>query len=441
MRANDVRGVPMSAASERSVLAFETALRQLQSYRGDPIATIDAAFEAEPDFILGHILRAEVCITMWERGFLPDVQRGLAHLTRLAPLATDRERLHIAAIRDWADGNWEGMRARLDRLLVDYPTDVLALQIGHVADFYHGDRDNLRGRVARALPAWTRDMEGYGFVLGMQAFGLEECGEYGRAEDTGRHAIECEPDDCWAQHAVTHVMEMQARQAEGIAWMESRREHWAQDDNGFAFHNWWHTALYHLDQGRTDRVLAIYDGSVRPSPTKVQLQMLDAAALLWRLHLQRVDVGLRWSALADSYEETAEDGFYAFNDMHAMMAFAATGRHAAASRLLRAVEAAASGAGTNAGMTRRVGLAIVRAIDAFGRGRYDDTVALLLPVRYRAHAFGGSHAQRDVVHRTLLEAAFRSGQRSLARALAIERTSLKPHCPFSWNVRRKAEAS
>jgi hypothetical protein len=236
-------------------------------------------------------------------------------------------------------------------------------------------------------------------------------------------------------------MEMQARQAEGIAWMESRRDHWAQDDNGFAFHNWWHTALYHLDQGRVDRVLALYDASIRPAPTRVQLQMLDAAALLWRLHLQSVDVQGRWTELADSYEASAEDGFYAFNDMHAMMAFAATGRHAAAARLLAAVDAAAASHGTNAMMSRRAGCAIARAIDAFGRERYDEAVALLLPVRYRAHAFGGSHAQRDVVHRTLLEAAFRSGQHTLARALAVERTSLKPHCPFSWRLRHKAEAA
>jgi tetratricopeptide (TPR) repeat protein len=438
---HDPRGVTMSATSESNAALFETAVRQLQSYRGDPVATIDTALAADPDFILGHILRTEVCITMWERGFLPEVQRGLLHLERLAPSATDRERLHIAAIRDWAFGDWDAMRSRLDRLLEEYPTDVLALQVGHLADFYHGDRDNLRGRVARVLPAWSRDMPGYGFLLGMLAFGFEECGDYGRAEESGRRAIELEPDDCWAQHAVTHVMEMQARQAEGIAWMESRRDHWAQDDNGFAFHNWWHTALYHLDLGRVDRVLAIYDAAVRPAPTKVQLQMLDAAALLWRLHLQRADVGNRWAELADGYEGTAENGFYAFNDMHAMMAFAATERHAAAARLLSAVVDASSGLGTNARMTRRVGLAIVRAIDAFGRERYDDAVALLLPVRYQAHTFGGSHAQRDVVHRTLLEAAFRGGHHRLARALAIERTTLKPHCPFSWSLRRRAEAA
>ena len=63
---------------------------------------------------------------------------------------------------------------------------------------------------------------------------------------------------------------------------------------------------------------------------------------------------------------------------------------------------------------------------------------LLLPVRYRAHAFGGSHAQRDIVHRTVIEAALRAGQAPLAHALACERTAQKPHCPFSWQLRRRA---
>ena len=436
----DPRGLTVPAIDHTAAAAFETALRQFQSYRGDPVATIDAALEAHPEFIAGHILRAEVLITMWERSFLPDIRGTMTTLQALAPRATEREHAHIAAIGDWVAGDWRGMQARLDRILDDYPTDALALQVGHLADFYHGDRDNLRGRVARVLPHWNRDMPGYGFLLGMLAFGFEECGDYGRAEDTGRRAVELEPDDCWAHHAVTHVMEMQGRQAEGIAWMESRRDRWAQDDNGFAFHNWWHTALYNLDLGRVGPVLDIYDGAVRPSSTKIQLQMLDAAALLWRLHLQRIDVGDRWTELAGAYEEAAEDGFYAFNDMHAMMAFAATGRRNTAERLLRAVEDAAQGTGTNAAMTAQVGLPIVRALEAFGCERYGETVERLLPVRYRAHAFGGSHAQRDVVHRTLIEAALRAGQHSLAHALTIERTTLKPHCPFSWQLRRRAAA-
>ena len=73
----------------------------------------------------------------------------------------------------------------------------------------------------------------------------------------------------------------------------------------------------------------------------------------------------------------------------------------------------------------------MRAIRAFGAERYGDAVDLLMPVRYRAQIFGGSHAQRDILHRTLIEAAMRSSQSGLAQALANERISLKPDCPFS----------
>ncbi len=438
MPLSDARGAPTSATDPRSLEAFEAALKQLQSYRGDPVATIDAALEETPDFVLGHIFRAEVHISLWERSVASEIAKSLARLEELDNICNEREAAHIAAIRSWSSGDWEGMRAGLDRLLADYPRDALALQIGHLADFYHGDKDNLRGRVARALPDWTRDDPGYGFALGMYAFGLEECADYGRAEETGRHAVELEPDDCWAQHAVAHVMEMESRQAEGIAWMESREANWAQDDNAFAFHNWWHAALYNLDLDRIDRAVEIYDAGVRPGDSEIQLEMLDAAALLWRLHLRGLDVGKRWQGLAAVYEKTAEDGFYAFNDMHAMMAYVATGRSEAAAKLLTAVERQTSGNGTNAWMTREVGLPIVRAIEAFGRESYADAVDLLMPVRYRAFIFGGSNAQRDIVHRTLLEAAMRDRQFALAYALASERTALKPHCSFSRKLRERA---
>jgi tetratricopeptide (TPR) repeat protein len=272
----------------------------------------------------------------------------------------------------------------------------------------------------------------------MQAFGLEECGHYAQAEDTGRRALELQPDDCWAHHAVAHVMEMQARQAEGLAFMHTREAHWAQSDNGFSFHNWWHTALFHLDQGRNAEALALFDRCIRPEPIGVQLMMLDATALLWRMHLNGVDTGTRWNELADTYEQSDEAGFYVFNDMHAMAAYTATGRTRAAADLLKAVRASAAGQGTNARMTREVGLPIVQAIDAFGQGRFAETVDLLLPVRYKAHAFGGSHAQRDIIDRTLIEAALRGGDQAMARALTQERTAHKSHCAFSWGLRQRA---
>jgi tetratricopeptide (TPR) repeat protein len=434
----DQLGAPVSTDNPQSLEAYEAALRAFNTYRGDPVAVIDTALVVDPDFVMGHILGAQVYLTMWEKSVIPKIKANLDRLNDLDNRSNDRERGHVCALKRWVSGDWNGMRSQLDRLLAEHPRDILALQVGHLADFYHGDRENLRGRIARALPAWSRDDPGYGFVLGMHAFGLEECGNYSLAEETGRHAIEIEPDDCWAQHAVAHVMEMQARQAEGIAFMEARRDNWAQKDNAFAFHNWWHTALYNLDQDQIDRALEIYDRGIRPEPAEIQLMMLDATALLWRMHLRRIDVGNRWDELAAVYESGNSDGFYAFNDMHAMMAYVATGHTNRAATLLKAVENAASDRTTNGMMTREVGLPIIRAVEAFGRESYGETVDLLMSVRYRAHIFGGSHAQRDIVHRTLIEAALRSGEHALARALVNERTSLKPHCPFSWKLHERA---
>jgi hypothetical protein len=435
---NDARGLAVSVASAKSLEGYERALRALNIYCGDPVAIIDEALAAQPDFAMGHILRAQVQVTMWERSLLPGIREAIARLDALQGAMNERERRHAGALKAWAAGDWQGHREELGSLLAEYPRDLLALQVAHLADFFHADRESLRDRVARALPGWSRDDEGYGLLLGMHAFGLEECDSYGKAEETGHTALHYDTEDCWAQHAVAHVLEMQSRQSEGIQFMELRTKHWAQADNGFAFHNWWHTALYHLDQGRPQRALEIYDAGIRPQPNEIRLMMLDAAALLWRMHLRGLDVGKRWEELAAAYAKGDENGFYAFNDMHAMMAFVATGRSQEAAALLKATESSARERNTNARMAQVAGLAIVRAIEAFGRGKYAEVVSLLAPVRETARIVGGSNAQRDAVSRTLLEAALRAGDKELARSLAEERVAHKPRCPFSQELRARA---
>jgi len=402
------------------------------------VAIIDEALANDPGFAMGHVLRAQVQVTMWERSVLPGIRESLARLEALQGAMNDRERRHAGALKAWAAGDWQRHRDELGSLLVEYPRDLLALQVAHVADFFHADRESLRDRVARALPGWSRDDDAYGLLLGMHAFGLEENGSYGKAEETGHTALHYDAEDCWAQHAVAHVLEMQSRQSEGIQFMELRTRSWAQADNGFAFHNWWHTALYHLDQGRPQRALEIYDAGIRPQPSEIRVMMLDAAALLWRMHLRGFEVGKRWEELAEAYRKGDENGFYAFNDMHAMMAFVATGRSQESAALLKATESSARERNTNGRMTQVAGLAIVRAIEAFGRGKYAEVVSLLAPVRETARIFGGSNAQRDVVSRTLLEAALRAGDKALARSLAEERVAHKPRCPFSQELRSRA---
>ena len=90
--------------------------------------------------------------------------------------------------------------------------------------------------------------------------------------------------------------------------------------------------------------------------------------------------------------------------------------------------------GTNAQMTKYVGIPICRALLAFSREDYDAVVDLLQPVRYKSNVFGGSYAQRDVIALTLIEAAIRAGRFSLAHALLAERTALKETSPMTWKL-------
>jgi hypothetical protein len=89
--------------------------------------------------------------------------------------------------------------------------------------------------------------------------------------------------------------------------------------------------------------------------------MIDASALLWRLQLRGVPLGERWQALADRWAAVSADSTYAFNDMHAMMAFVGADRSADAERLLGAQQRALGRDDDNREFLREVGLDATRA--------------------------------------------------------------------------------
>jgi Flp pilus assembly protein TadD len=92
-------------------------------------------------------------------------------------------------------------------------------------------------------------------------------------------------------------------------------------------------------------------------------------------------------------------------------------------------------------MTRDVALPLAHGLAAFGAGDFEAALPLLSRVRPVASRFGGSHAQRDVIALTLVEVALRAGRGELARALAAERTDLKPVSPFNWSLTGRALAA
>ena len=424
----DIRGHRLSGATDESLPQYEQAAHQLALFQGDPVATIDAAIAESPEFVMAHALKAYLLLLSVEAAALPGVRETLAVTSKLP--ATRREQAHLAAIRHFAEGRLAAASRTLEDIAIENPRDLLAIQVGHQLDFFRGDSRMLRDRIARVMPSWSANVPHHHAILGMHAFGFEEMGDYARAEKLGRRGVELEQGDAWAQHAVAHVLEMQGRQKEGIAWMEQNVDGWARD-NFLAVHNWWHLALYYLEFGEIEKVLALYDRHIYGNDSKIVLELVDASAMLWRLHLRGVDVGDRWRKQADAWEASGELGTYAYSDAHAMMAFVGAGRKDAIRRVSEAHAEAVRGSGDNVMFTRDVGAPVADAIRRFGEGRYAEAVDLLRPVRNIASRFGGSHAQRDVLDLTMIEAALRSGQDALARALVNERDAIRHETPLT----------
>ncbi|MDE0808056.1 MAG: tetratricopeptide repeat protein [Alphaproteobacteria bacterium] len=438
MTMSDSRGVPVSHGDRALIDALEAAHEDALSFVGSPVDDVVALLADHPNFVMGHCFVAGMLTQAMETRIYGDMVRHHKAAEALYDRANDRERGHIQAIQAWINGDFHAAIQAWDAVLVEYPLDLLALQLAHLSDVVLGDTMNQRDRIARVFPAWGESVPGYGYVLGFYSFGLEENRDYSLAEEYGRRAVALNPKDVYSIHAVAHVMEMQGRQAGGIWWMNSRGKDWS--SSNFANHLWWHLSLYHLDLGQVERVLEIHDSKLRSAdPSHEKYEELDSTALLWRLKLMDVDVGDRWKQLADKWEASAADTLYAFNDVHAMIAFAADNRRDAIETVMNANERYLDDANdANVAMTRIVGMPFSRAIVAFCEGRYGAVVDLLLPIRYRTQYLGGSHAQRDIIAWTLVEASLRARRFKLALALANERTQLRPSSPHNWHLTARA---
>ncbi|NBB71416.1 MAG: tetratricopeptide repeat protein [Alphaproteobacteria bacterium] len=427
----DERGLALTTTSVEAARAFDDVVTCYLEYRLRIGGAIKAMFAADPAFCLGRVLVGYLMVARGTPEGRADARTALAKAEALAgDHLTERERRHLAALRAWTEG--DGFKAcRLwEEILVAWPRDLLALRLAHFQSFWLGTHRRMRNVVVRALPAWDASVPRYGDVLGMAAFGHEELGDYATAERLGRRAVELNPEDMWSIHAVAHVMEMQDRHHEGVRWLDYAPERWA-DRAGMRTHLWWHKALFHFERFELDAVLALYDEVIDPGEDFFYIDMQNCASLLARVELMGGRVGERWAALADRAAGWVDNHLMAFTDVHTIMPLARERRPEAA-RHLASLEAFAGTGDDNARRAREHVLPVCHAVDAFYRGDFATTVELLCPRKDDLAPIGGSHAQRDVFHLMLLEAALRSGRFDLARALAGERVTLRPHSHGSW---------
>jgi tetratricopeptide (TPR) repeat protein len=404
----DAHGCSISGATPAALQAYERALAAFLGWRSGADVQLALALQEAPGFVMAHVLKA------WQRVCSRDprrVQSAGPVLARAAGLpANERERLHLAAIAAALADDYERVTLRLDELLRLQPRDALALNVAHAFDYLAGDVDRMNERMTAVLPAWSRELPGYHAVLAMHAFSLEESGEYERAEQNAREALALNALDARAHHVMAHVFEMSERADEGVHWMNEHIASW-DVDTVVATHCWWHLALFHLAQGQLDRALALYDQRIRAGQSGAITDLIDAAALLWRVQLGGADTGTRWAELAAAWRPHIDDGFCSFNDLHAMLSFVGARDWDSAQRLELGLVRAQSLPTRHGATTRQLGLPACRALVAFGRGNHTLAITLLASLPALAHRFGGSHAQRDVLHLTLLQAVERIRRR------------------------------
>jgi tetratricopeptide (TPR) repeat protein len=421
----DAQGHELSGATTEAVGYLDRAVRAFALIYGDAVGLYDTALKASPMLVMAYLGKAWP-LSLGNDPLMAVSAQSLLDKARDLPM-NERERTHLAALSHAVKGHRASAVAILDRHLMNYPFDLVAHMAALQMDGHLGRFPWARDRSARALPRWSKEQESYGIIQSFYAFGLEEAGEYARAEEAARAAAELELFGYWPHHCVSHVMEMMGRPKDGLAWTEEREPFWSSKDNLNRVHIWWHKSLFHVELGQYDAALEIYDRPLLATMRPASMSICNAAALLWRLDTLGCSLGDRWQQLAAKWDGHADGKLYVFPDIHAAMSELRAGDIGAFERRRRAMRKTAADGTELGAIYRDIGLPVMEGLLAFHSGAYDQAVEHLLPARFDLWKMGGSNAQRDVIDWTLTEAAIRAGQRDVALSMAHERLATRPH--------------
>jgi len=423
---NDLHGLALSTSSPETARAFNRTIEGYLSYRADTPARLQQLLAADPELGFAHLLKGYFLMLSFNVAHVPAARAALEAAERLSGGATGRDRAHVAVLGRWIGGDVDATLRGWEQILDEHPLDLLAFRLHHHMAFWQGRADLMAAQAETTLERWSPALAGWPTLLACRCFAEEELGNYAVAEAAGRAAIALQPGDLWAAHGVAHVLEMQGRCEEGLAWLAALEPNW-DGGNNLKHHLWWHRALYHLEQGAFEEVLGLYDRRFRDlaapltqSQPDLYIDVQNAASMLFRLERQGVDVGGRWGELADKAEMRIGDCLSVFTLPHWMMALTAGGREEAAGRMLEGMRAfAAGGAGTAAGLVRDYAIPIGEALVARARGEPGRACEAMRPALDGMYLMGGSHAQQDVLWQLFLDCALAARRRhDVERVLA-----------------------
>jgi tetratricopeptide (TPR) repeat protein len=418
----DLYGNPVSSASRAAVDAYDRGVRGLLGFSADIIDSFRAALEADRDFVLA---RAALAVSLFLAEKMPEARAEMQPAAAAATSLPPRERRHVEALALWVAGRANDAIPMIRESLLEHPRDMLLMQRLYYIYFWQGRSAEMLELTQSVLHALDTD----GFMLGYHAFALEENRRFEEALPLAERALAINPRDAWAVHTVAHVLYERGENARGIDALPLHID--PCDHLGyFKNHLLWHLALMHLAEGRYERVGELFHTVFGSIPITVGSDLQDSVALAWRLDLYGRPDSRRWTQLGAAARNWLEVPLLLFHDLHVGMALAASGDWTAADTQLGRLRE--RGKKSRSSTLPEVVVPLLEGLHAFARGEYRIAVERIAPVEHRIIEVGGSHAQREVFHDTLLEAALRAGHPERARPLLERRLVKRPNPGRHW---------
>jgi hypothetical protein len=237
------------------------------------------------------------------------------------------------------------------------------------------------------------------------------------------------PKDAWAVHAMAHVHYERGDNARGALELPPGI-HPCDHLGYFKHHLLWHLALLRLAAGQWDQAMRLFDNVFGRIAITIASDLQDAVSLAWRLDLYGRADPERWAPLGLAARRWLDLPLLLFHDLHVAMALAAAGDWASAE--LQADRMRQRAARTRNRTLPEVVMPLLTGLHAFARGEFTAALDAMAPVEDRIWEVGGSHAQREIFHDTLLAATLRAGQVDRAVPMLERRLAKRPNPGRYW---------
>ena len=420
MPLSDHYGNPLTTASDAARTAYDRGVAHFLAATWGATDAFEAAIAADPRFALAHVGLARARMMA---GDMAGAKAAQAAAEALSGEVTDREAAHIAAVSALMSGDAGLARARVRAHVLDFPRDVMVVQMCCNAFGLIGFSGET-GREAELLAYTTSLMpqyEGDWWMMSMQALALCETGQLGRALDLMERSLELNNTNANGSHFKGHTLYEAGQTEAGLDYLQG----WIKDyDRRGALHGHlsWHIALWALHRGDVERMWTVVDAGVGPEaghslPINV---LTDTAAICARAELAGYEVAPeRWAALSDYAAQYFPASGQSFADMHAALAHAMAGEGTRLARLTAGAQ----------GFAGDLVPTVARAWDAMARQDWAGAVTELTPVMAQTERIGGSRAQRDLLELAYVNALMRMGQGAEARRVLAARRPVLAEAP------------